>query len=221
MHAQSTMRRLAFKSKWTQRLHSLFRPREIARPASDAARTRTPGAEAAWDEAFLRVESYLCAHHVEGRVRLNQFTTEIIAQARLLARAHPEESPVTLAVQIAQARVGEWLMRALGEGDWTDARFRARGRLALLMSDIPRRHAGLFLGNEPLPAELRERLAQAQLFSGPELQVTGMPPAPLDFPLVAAVEERWETFSRSTFLRAASSWLLFIGLLGGAWIAFR
>lgn len=152
---------------------------------------------------------------------MNQFTTEILTAAKDMAAEHPEEAPATLAIRIAQARIGEWLMHSLGEGDWTDERFRARGRLALLMADIPRAHPEFFLGKTALPEALRERMAQAKLYSGPELRVTGMPPAPLEFTLADTAAERWVTFSRSAFFRATKSWLLIAGVLGVVWFAIR
>ncbi len=49
----------------------------------------------------------------------------------------------------------------------------------------------------------------------------GMPPAPLEFPLAEIAEEKWITFSRSAFARAAASWVVFVGVLGVAWFASR
>ncbi len=178
-------------------------------------------ANAAWDEAFLRVESYLRAHQIESRVLLNQRTTEILTAARALAAEHPEEAPVTLAIQVAHARIGEWLVQALGEGDWADERFRARGRLALLMAEVPRKHPERFLSREGVPPETRNRLTAAALHAGPELRRTRMPSAPLEFPLGEAVEEKWVTFSRSAFFHASTSWLVVAGLLGVAWYVTR
>jgi hypothetical protein len=154
-------------------------------------------------------------------VLLNQRTTEILTAARELAARHPNESPVTLAVQVAQARIGEWLVQALGGGDWTDERFRARGRLALLMADVPRRHPDQFLCDHALPAGTRACLTAAELQPGPELRLTSMPATPLEFPLGEAVQEKWVTFSRSVFFQASTSWLIVAGLLGVAWFATR
>ena len=145
-----------------------------------------------WDEAFSRVESYLRAHQVESRVLLNQLATEILADARTLALEHPDERPVTLAMQITHARIGEWLVHALGEGDWADEHFRARGRLAVLMADVPRRCPEQFLSHERLPNDVERGLASAQLRPGPEVKLARMP-----------------------------SWLVLIGVLGVAWFLTR
>ena len=209
--------RLRFKSPWAHRVQSVLRrpsTRSVAEPAVAPAPV-----DAAWDEAFLRVESYLRAHHVESRVLLSRLTTEIIQTARELADQFPQEAPVTLAMRVTHAQIGDWLQRALGEGDWADERFRARGRLALLLSEFPQRSPELFLAADAVTDALRESLSHAQLQPAPEFRPVPMPPAPLEFPLAESAEEKWVTFSRSTFNRAAASWLLFVSALGFAWYA--
>jgi hypothetical protein len=176
---------------------------------------------AEWDEAFRRVESYLHAHQIESRVLVNQLTTEMLNDARAAADQAPGEQPVTLAMRIAHARIGGWLKQAFADGDWADERFRARGRLALLRSELPQRCPERFLSREPLPPEFAAELVAAHLSASPELRPTPMPPAELEFPLAEMVEERWVTFSRSTFVRAAASWIVFVGFLGVAWFATR
>lgn len=178
-------------------------------------------ATADWDEAFLRVESFLRAYQIESRVLLNRLATEIVAAARVLAAEQPQEPPVTLAIQVAHARIGEWLVHALGEGDWTDERFRARGRLALLMAEVPQRCPERFLALEEIPEEVRSRLSGSRLSTGPEVRLSSMPSASLEFPLSETVAEKWSTFSRSTFLRATTSWILIAGIVSVAWFATR
>ena len=214
--------RINFKSIWAQRVQSVIRGRARRSGRSPVATILPPVPPSAeWDEAFLRVESYLRAHHIESRVLLNRLTYEIIDAARRLAEQMPDEMPVTIAVQVAHARIGEWLTQSMGEGDWADERFRARGRLAVLLADVPHECPEHFLIPDPLPPGLRERMASATLHPGPELKLTAMPSAPLEFPLAEAVEGRWETFSRSMFLRAATSWIVLAALLGAAWFTTR
>lgn len=217
--------RLQLKNPWANRLHTLLQGRQFGSidpaqrsPISEPSR-RSESAD--WDEAFLRVESYLRAHQIESRVLLNQLTAEIISAARVLSEAHPDVPPVTVAMQVTHARIGDWLVRVLGEGHWADERFRARGRLALLLARLPQTSAPRFLSTDEVPADLAARLAGAALQPGPEVRLTGMPAAPLEFPLVDAAEETWTTFSGSTFVRASASWLLFVGFLGVAWLMIR
>lgn len=212
--------RLQFKHKWADRVQAVLRRRPV-RSVDLAPFTGTAiPVNAEWDEAFLRVESYLRAHRIESRVQLNQLTADIISAARELAADHPEEPPVTLALQIAHARIGEWLVQAMGQGDWADERFRARGRLAILLADVPHRPER-FLQPADGSEELNARLREARLHPGPEVKLSRMPSTPLEFPIADLVEEKWETFSRSIFVRAATSWLLIAGFLGVAWFATR
>jgi hypothetical protein len=177
-------------------------------------------ANAEWDEAFLRVESYLRAHRIESRVLLNQLATEIINRARVVAAEHPDEPPVTVAMQVAHGLIGEWLCHTVGGGDWHDARFRARGRLAVLLADLPGRCPERFL-REELSDEVRAGMASSQLEPGPEVRLSRMPSAPLEFSLSETVGQNWVTFSRSAFLRGSMSWMVIAGVIGAAWFVTR
>ena len=214
--------RLNFKLVWAQRVQEVLR-RRLRQTGGTIAPTPLPSVPptAEWDEAFLRVESYLRAHHIESRVLVNRLTNEIMDAARTIARRLPEEPPVTVAIQVAHARIGEWLTQSLGGGDWADERFRARGRLALLLADVPGACPERFLTTEALSPAIRDRMATATLKPGPELKLTAMPSAPLEFPLSDAVEEKWITFNRSTFFRAATSWIVLAAILGAAWFTTR
>src|SRR4051812_43699354 len=112
----------------------------------------------AWDEAFLRVESYLRAHHVESRVMLNQIATEIIQDARQYALANPGEEPVVAGMRAAHARIGAWFARAGNTGDWSDERVRARGRLSLVLGASPAERQNYFLSKEQVPTEVASSL---------------------------------------------------------------
>lgn len=219
----SSLMRLQFNTRWAHRLQGALRrhPSTNGSPANAAPETPPVPANADWDEAFVRVESYLRSHHLESRVLLTHLTTEILKTARTLAGQMPLETPVTIAMRVAHAQIGEWLQGVLHEGDWADERFRARGRLALLMSELPHQCPERFLSNEPLPSAVADRLVESRLEPAPEFRLTPMPPAMLEFPIAEYAEEKWVTFSRSTFSRAAASWVVFIGVLGVAWFATR
>jgi hypothetical protein len=206
---------MRLNSRWSYRVRAALREQA---PAAASAADVPINAE--WDEAFLRVESYLRAHRIESRILLNQLATEIIGSARKLAADHPKEPPVTLAMQVAHGRIGEWVCQNIGGGDWMDARFRARGRLALLLAGVPGRCPERFLRDE-LPDDLRSPLTSAELEPGPEVRLSRMPSNRLEFPLAEAVEANWVTFSRSAFLRGSMSWLFIAGMIGAAWFATR
>jgi hypothetical protein len=188
-------------------------------PQSIDAVLPAPPADPAWDEAFLRVEGYLCSYGLESRVLLNQITASIIEAARARAREGDTTEPVPLAMEITHARIGEWFARTGQPIDWADERMRARGRLALVFADLPGRWANHFLSPEPVPPELASRLTLFQLLSSPEMRVSAMPPATLEFGFLESDTPRppnrrfWPPF------RALISWMLIVGFFGIAWAA--
>ncbi len=174
---------------------------------------------AAWDEAFLRVESYLRAHHLESRVVLNQLVTDIIREARERVLGNPAEEPVIAAMRVAHARIGSWFARAGNSGDWSDERVRARARLTLVLGDLPVNWRDTFLSTGPLPAELGPALRSAVLQPGPELRFSNMPPAPLEFGFADPDEPSSLRKGMWSTARDAAGWLLVAGVYGVAWAA--
>ena len=173
----------------------------------------------AWDEAFLRVESYLRAHHLASRVLLNQIATEIIQDARKRAQASPHEEPVVLAMQATHARIGSWFAQSGNSGDWSDERVRARGRLALVLQDLPGSRPNCFLSNEPVTPDLSIALAAGVLKPSPELHLSNMPPAPLEFGFDDPTEPSLAGKGGWSTAREAAGWLAIVGLYGAAWAA--
>lgn len=199
--------------------------------ASENARlpaVETEWATPAWDEAFLRVESFLRAHQIESRLVLNRLTVEIIRGARhaledpqtdrLLSR-----DPVALAMREAERRTTAWFALVLGDAaDPDDERLGTRGRIALVMADVPARWPRDFFAETPPPPELVAAMRAAYIEAGPGLELTSMVPRPLDFgPIANVADEAWKTFTRWPVLRAIVGWLLFLGLLAAAWFATR
>ncbi len=197
-----------------------------------------------WDEAFLRVESYLRAHQIESRLVLNRLAIEIIhaahavadsltaEQADLAARNSPRDAarpapseapldPVGLAMREAERRTNAWFTRVLGDAaDPDDERLGTRGRIALVLADVPGRWPQHFLAETPPPPELVQAMRAAYIEAGPELELARMVPRELDFgPIANVADEAWKTFARWPILRAVLGWLVFVGLLAAAWRA--
>ncbi len=178
-------------------------------------------ADPAWDEAFLRVESYLRAHQLESRVRLNHHASTILQEAAERVLAFPWEEPVEAAMHVTRARIGEWFARAGNWGPWSNARVRAEGRLALVLADFPPQWADTFLAPEPLPHPLTASLAGNAFEPGPELSLRTMPTAELVFGLrrPAGALQLASRVWRS--LREAAAWLSLLGLFGVAWVVLH
>jgi hypothetical protein len=191
----------------------------VAAPASAGPEPIGP----AWDEAFLRVESYLRAHQLESRIVLNRLVVEIIHAARASADtpSGSGQDPDSLAMREAERRTAAWFARVLGDAaDPDDERLGTRGRIALVMADVPARWPQHFLAATPPPPELVEAMRAAYLEAGPELELSRMVPRPLDFgPIANVADEAWKTFARWPVLRAIVGWALFVGLLAAVWWA--
>lgn len=212
--------RLPFKSPWTARVGNLLR--QLKRPK--AAETVAPfpfRATQQWDDAFSRVESYLRAHHIGSRIVTTELTTEIIKAARKLAQELPAEPPVTLAMQITQARLGEWLVASMGTGDWTDQRVRAKGRLALYVSNVSKDEPAAVCRADALPDSIARKFRSVEIQPTPELDRVTMPPSVLEFELADMVERRWTTFSRSVFFKASAGWMVIAGVGCLTWFAMH
>lgn len=173
----------------------------------------------AWDDAFLRVESYLRAHHLGSRLLLNQITSDIIGEAHELARANPREEPVALAMQVTHARIGAWFARVGEVGDWSDKRVRAAHRLALVLADVPARWPASFLSDGPVPPELVSALAAVTLRPGPELRFSKMSAAPLEFSFDRPDNHNGPRQARWRGFRGAAGWLVVVGVYGAVWAA--
>ena len=177
----------------------------------------------AWDEAFLRVESYLRAHQIESRLVLNRLTMEIVRSAVRAAEvdtvAGGNLDPVAYAMHEAERRTTSWFQKVLGDAaDPEDERLGTRGRIALVMADVPARWPQHFLAETRPPTELIEAMRAAYIEAGPEMELTRMVPRPLDFgPIANVADEAWKTFARWPILRAVLGWILFLGLLALIW----
>jgi len=186
----------------------------IAAPTAETA-AWSP-ADPAWDDAFLRVQSYLRAHGLESPQLLNHLTAEIIQEAR---EAGSGEDPMGAAMRITHARIGAWFARSGVALDWSDERIRTQGRLALIVANLPGRWPHQFLSAGPVPPELAAALTSYRLLAGPELSLSGMSAAPLEFGLIEPDDPRLPVRRFWVASRAAVSWLVIVGFFGVAWAA--
>ncbi len=177
----------------------------------------SPTGAPAWDEAFLRVESYLRAFGLESHVLLNQITAAIIQEAKCKVEAGESGNPVGIAMEITQSRIGAWLSRSGQEIDWINERSRAQGRLALIIADLPGRWPNQFLSADPFPEELAAALASFRILPAPGMRMSNMAPEPLEFGILEPGDPRLKTRRIWAPVRAVVPWLLIFGFFGVAW----
>ena len=180
-------------------------------PASNSAQSE------AWDDAFLRVESYLHAHRIQGRVAIHHLASALIDEAKREAAGRRGVPPVTAAMGVLYRKMAGWYGQALPEGEAAEDALRARGRLALVMTHLEAGWPREFLNGQPVRAGLAAALRGAQLEAGPELRLASMPPAPLEFAVAPPGVEALRGLRRPGLIQAAGLWLAIIGAMGAAW----
>jgi hypothetical protein len=195
----------------------LFRGR---RRGVEALPTQDPlSAEQKWDEAFLRVESYLHAHGIQSALIVNRITTLTLDEARKTAGDNPVSEPVTLAMAALQAAMAHWYRTVLNDPDLPEEAIRAKGRLALVMNRSEPSWTQQFLATDSIHPELATALREARLQPGPEVHLTNMPPAPLEFMINPEERSTAPGFRGHGLLQAAALWVCILGALGAAWAA--
>jgi len=176
-----------------------------------------PAQAEAWDEAFLRVESYLHAHRIQGRVAIHRLANALIEQARREAGVRNDVPPVTAAMNVLYRKMDAWYGQAFPQGGASEEALRARGRLALIMARLETGWPQEFLDGQPMRPALAEALREAGLEAGPELRLASMPAAPLEFAVAPPGVEALRSLRRPGLIQAAGLWLAIIGAMGAAW----
>jgi hypothetical protein len=189
---------------------------QVAISSADSPAARS---DPEWDEAFLRVQSYVRAHGLESPVLLSQATDSIIRDAKERGHAGAGGHPVSLAMEVTHARIGEWFAQACKDVDWTNERARSQGRLALVIADLPGRWADHFLSSDAPPPGLAEAIGSRQILPAPQLRVVGMAPEPLEFGVLDPGDPRLPSRRIWIPAKAVVSWLLIFGFFGVAWAA--
>ena len=165
-----------------------------------------------WNAAYVRVEAYLKALRVRNRVLLGQLVTLVLERAMNRAPTFPERSATDLAAEEMDRVITEWFGKVLEESPVDAAhRLSTKGRLALLLADMPGKWQDQFLRPGPWPEEFVRTMRQAYLRAGPDFQLARMAPRPLDLgPIV-----RLTQFNRWPYAKAVAAvvWVAFALLL--------
>ena len=134
-----------------------------------------------WNEAYARVENHFCALRVRNKLLLGQLVIRVMHRAMERAPREPDQPATTLATEEMDRVVMEWLARVLHESpDDVDHLLSAKGRLALLLADMPGKWQDQFLRPDPWPEEFVSAMRETFLRAGPEFQLARMAPRPLD-----------------------------------------
>jgi len=134
-----------------------------------------------WNDAYAKVECYFYALEVGNKLMLSQLVIEVLKRAMFRAPQNPEVSATELAVEEMDRLVTSWFGEVLeenptGAGDMLST----RGRLALLLADMPGKWQDQFLRPPPWPEEFVTSMREAYLRAGPDFQLSKMVPRPFD-----------------------------------------
>jgi hypothetical protein len=142
-----------------------------------------------WNDAYANVEYYFHALRVRNKLMLSQLVTEVLKRAMPRAPQNPHLSATELAVEEMDRVVTAWFAKLLEEAPiGTDDMLSTRGRLALLLADMPGKWQDQFLRPPPWPEEFIVAMREAYLRAGPNFQRSQMMPRPLDLgPLTTLV----------------------------------
>jgi len=163
-----------------------------------------------WNAAYVKVENYFHALRVRNKALLGQLVLRVLERAMRRAAAEPLRSATQLAVEEMDRLVMEWFAAVLQESPANeDQMLTTRGRLALLLADMPGRWQEQFLRPGPWPDEFVSAMRETYFRAGPDFQLSKMAPRPLDLGPIATLT----SLGRLPYFRFFLVWVLFAVLL--------
>ena len=170
----------------------------------------------AWDAAYARVEAYLRAMRIAHRPTLNQLVQEVLESSHKRIEAGDARTPAEVAgAELMEALVA-WFRRVLqADPEESDTDVLQRGRLAVIMSDLPPGRQALILADNIEDEAFLAELRRAYQLTGPNFGRTVMTPQPLDFGVLPrAADSALKGLDRSPRIRLILLWLAALALFG-------
>ena len=163
-----------------------------------------------WNAAYSKVESYFHALRVRNKVLLGRLVIYVLKRAMRRAPQELQRSATELAAEEMDHVVTEWFAEVLQEpATGTDQMLSTRGRLALLLADMPGLWQDQFLRPGPWPEDFLHAMRKAYLQAGPDFQLSKMEPRPLDLGPIGTLT----SFRRLPFPKMIAIWLAFALIL--------
>lgn len=163
-----------------------------------------------WNAAYTKVESYFHALRIRNKVLLGRLVIQVLKRAMRRAAQEPERPTTELAAEELDLVVTEWFAQVLQEPPGgADHMLTTRGRLALLIVDMPGKWQDQFLRPGPWPEAFVKAMREAYLRAGPDFQLSKMTPRPLDLGPVATLT----SLSLGSFRKMAFIWIGFAVIL--------
>ena len=163
-----------------------------------------------WNAAYEKVENYFHALRVRNKALLGQLVLRVLERAARRAPVEPERSATQLAAEEMDRIVIEWFAEVLQEPPTNaDQMLSTRGRLALLLADMPGRWQEQFLRPGPWPKEFISAMRETYLRAGPDFQLSKMTPRPFDLGPITTLTN----LGKLPYLKMVLAWTLFALLL--------
>lgn len=177
----------------------------------------SPAQLEAWDEAFVAVECYLVALRLRNSLVRAQIINTVLARAFERYKQDSTRVPRVLAIEETLLEISQWTQNVLEE-PLEENRLAARGRLALLLADMPIKWQGVFLTPPPLPDEFVEKMRRSYIAAGPHFSELMMLPQPLNLNAFGSGAARvWEKIDREPALKRMSFIVIIFSLLALFW----
>jgi hypothetical protein len=168
-----------------------------------------------WNAAYAKVESYFHALRIRNKALLGQLVLRVLERAQRRAPSAPIRSATQLAAEEMDHIVTEWFSEVLQSPPTkADQTLSTRGRLALLLADMPGKWQEQFLRPGPWPEEFTNAMREAFLRAGPDFQISKMTPRPLDLGPITTLTN----LGRLPYFRMALIWTVFALLLVGIFL---
>lgn len=163
-----------------------------------------------WNAAYVKVENYFHALRIRNKPLLGQLVLRVLERAQRRAPAEPARSATEIAVEEMDRVVTSWFAEVLQVSPTgTDQMLSTRGRMALLLADMPGKWQDQFLRPGPWPAGFVTAMRETFLRSGPDFQLSQMTPRPLDLGAITTLTN----FGKLPYVRMALAWGFFALLL--------
>ena len=163
-----------------------------------------------WNAAYVKVENYFHALRIRNKPLLGQMVLRVLERAQRRAPAELQRSATELAAEEMDKFVTDWFAEVLQTSPTgTDQMLSPRGRLALLLADMPGKWQDQFLRPGPWPQEFVEAMRESFFRAGPDFQLSKMAPRPLDLGPITTLTN----FGKLPYVRMALVWIFFALLL--------
>ena len=159
-----------------------------------------------WNAAYAKVESYFHALRVRNKVLLGRLVIHVLKRAMRRAPNEPQRSATELSAEEMDHLVTEWFAQVLHEPPTgSDQMLSTRGRLALLLADMPGKWQDQFLRPGPWPEEFVGAMRETYLRAGPDFQLSKMAPRPLHLGPITTLTN----FTQLPYAKMVSVWVAF------------